>query len=476
MGLQSVLEQSDVRKGVADLNGAATVENLTGLWNLTPGDPFTDLQSFDTTNAWDEANGATVELANGLNRLRTDGTQAGSRVVLETGPLGIYRSGTQVRTAGGFTTAVDPTGDQFYEYGYGRAAGSSFVRFRDTANDLQVRVSNELSGEKPVSRAAGHFEEGNVTALDANGDEVDRGDASEVVRVYGLDPMDGQGPSGIDYDRDRGYVAGFLIGWYGPTVTVPFVVGVGDIAGEYRERVFPLGILEPIGEPLITRPNEPWTFIADNNGTAPGSGGGLRMDTGGRQFSYGGDIEAFKNPITHQTPPTEIPMNGSGSSVTLKASGSGLTRDYYVLGVFKRTTDDEETAVSLGQATATANENVYIHARVLPESDLSGTLDYAEPSDTHGEGSYVQVDAWGDTPDRVTVDTATIDGRTRLKGKSWNGRIIGGSGSKNNFVLGQEGSSIPLPFIRSNPVVLLGTTISGNSGILNMNISFEGVQ
>jgi hypothetical protein len=475
MGLQNVLEQSDALRGVSDLNGAVPVENLNSLWNLTPSDPFTDLQTFDTTNAWDEANGGTVSLVSGLNRLETDGTQANSRVVLESAPLGIYRSGTQVRTAGGFTTANEPVEDQFYEWGYGRAAGESFVRFRDTADDIQVRASNEISGEKVVSRSAGHFDGGNVTALDAEGNEVARGDPSEVLRVYGLDPIDGTGPSGIDYDPGHGFVSGFRIGWYGPTVTVPFLVGVGDIAGEYREKVFPLCILEPIGEPLITRPNEPWTFVADNGGSAPGAGSGLLMDTGGRQFSYGGNIQAVRDGITHQTPPTELPLDGTGSTVELKAPGSGLTRDYYVLGVFKRAPENEETSVSLGTISATSNNDLYVHSRVIPESDLSGSLEYSEPTDTHAEESYVLVDAWGDTPDRVTIDTATIDGRTRLKGKSFGGKIVSGSGSKNDFLLGAE-KNITLPFVRGNPTVLVGTTIDGNTGTTNLNIEFGGVR
>jgi len=199
------------------------------------------------------------------------------------------------------------------------------------------------------------------------------------------------------------------------------------------------------------------------------------MDTGGRQFSYGGNIQAVRDGITHQTPPTELPLDGTGSTVELKAPGSGLTRDYYVLGVFKRAPENEETSVSLGTISATSNNDLYVHSRVIPESDLSGSLEYSEPTDTHAEESYVLVDAWGDTPDRVTIDTATIDGRTRLKGKSFGGKIVSGSGSKNDFLLGAE-KNITLPFVRGNPTVLVGTTIDGNTGTTNLNIEFEGVR
>lgn len=466
MGLQDRLEQEDALRGVADLNGAIAVENLTGLWNLTPGDPFTDLQNFNTTDRWDEVSGGTVSLQSGLNVLETDGTQASSRAILETAPLGIYRAGTQVRVAGGFTTAADPTEDQYYEWGYGRADGDSHIFYRDTADDLQIRTGNERSGEKVVSRAAGDLNPGNVT-------EKTDGSGNTVLRVYGLDAMDGDGPSGIDYDRSKGYVSGFRIGWYGPTVTIPFLVGVGDIAGSWRERVFPLCILKPVGEPLITRPNEPWKFEVNNNGSAPESGG-LRLPTGGRQFSYGGNIMAGREDTVHQSPTMTVPMDGTGTTVELKESG-GPTREWYVLGVFKRTAGDEETAVSLGEMSFTNTENLRIHARVIPESDLSGTLDYSEPSDVHGESSYVEVDMWEDTPSRITIDSATIDGRTRLKGKSWGGSIVSGSGQNNRFTVGSA-NDYGLQFVRNEPVVLLGNTVSGSSSTASGNIGFPGVQ
>jgi len=467
MGSRNERELSDALNGVADLNGAITVEGLTGLWNGTPGDPFTDRQDFDTENIWTEENGGAVVLENGLNVLETDGTQAASRAVLETAALGIYRSGTQVRVAGGFTGFEAPTGDQFYEWGYGRAAGESYVRFRETAGDLQVRFSNETSGEKVVSRATGDLEPGSRTV-------IEDGNGTPVARVYGIDPMDGTGPSGIDYRGTEGVLSGFRVGWYGPTTTVPFMVGTGDVAGEYREKVFPLCLIDPVSEPLFTRPNEPWVWIADNDGTAPGDGDGLRLETGGRQFSYGGDIDAVRKDIVHQSPQMSIPMDGSGSTTEIRESG-GATREWYVLGVFKRMPGDETTAVSLGDLSVASNNNLYVHARVLPESNLSGTLDYGEPTDTHAESSYVEVDMWDDTPSRVTVETAQIDGRTRLTGKSWGGRVVAGSGTLNSFTVGSA-NEFQLQFVRQNPVVLLGSTVDGTSATVSGNVGLPGVQ
>lgn len=469
MGLQNVLEQEDALRGVSNLNGAIAVENLNSLWNVTPGDPFTDLQTFDTINAWNEIAGATVSLQDGLNVLETDGTQADSRVTLSTAPLGIYRSGTQVRAAGGFTGQSPPTGDQYYEWGYGRDSGDSYIRFRQTADDLQIRVSNEVSGEKVISRAAGDLEPGGKVPIeDANG--------NLVARCYGLDPMDGTGPSGIDYSPEEGVLSGFRIGWYGPSVTVPNMTQVGDIAGNYREKVFPLCIIETVGEPLITRPNEPWVWIADNSGTAPGTGGGLRLDTGGRQFSYGGDIESVRRDIAHQSPVMNPDFTTGGSTVELQEAG-GDTRTWKVLGVYKRSPNDEETAISLADISMTSNRNLYIHARVLPESDITGTLEYSEPTDTHGESSYVQVDMWADTPSRLSVDTTTIDGRTRLKGKSWGGQIVGGSGSRNSFTVG-DANEFALQFVKNYPVVLLGTAVdpADTSATIGANVRLPGVQ
>jgi hypothetical protein len=116
-----------------------------------------------------------------------------------------------------------------------------------------------------------------------------------------------------------------------------------------------------------------------------------------------------------------------------------------------------------------------IHARVIGEDDLSGTLDYHEPSDTHGESTYVQLDAQPDTPDRITVDTAEIDGRTRLLGKSWGGRLVSGSGQNNKFTIG-EANEFRLQFVRNNPVVLVGTTPNEDSATYTANIGLPGVQ
>ena len=470
MGRGDYQEMDDALRGIVNLNGVISTADLNGLWNVTPGDPFTDLQDFDTANAWDEISGGTVSLQNGLNVLETDGTQADSRTVLETSNLGVYRAGTQVRVAGGFTTADPPTGNQYYEWGYGRAGGQSHVFFRDTADDLQIRAENEVSGEKVVSRSAGHLDPGTRTELDASGNEVE--DGSEVLRVYGVDPLDGTGPSNINYDRTEGYLTGFIIGWYAPTVTVPFIVGMGDVAGEWRERVFPLCVLEPVGEPLFSRPNEPWKWEANNGGSAPGAGAGLRFPTGGRQFSYDGNISAGREDVVHQTQRITIPLDGTGTTVDLP---DGSTRDYYVLAVAKRRPNSEETAVSLGEISFLSNNDLLVHARVIPESDLTGTLDYTEPSDTHAESSYVQIDAQPDTPGRVTVDAAEIDGRTRLLGKSWGGRLVSGSGQNNKFTIG-EANEFRLQFVRNNPVVLVGTTVDGNSATFTANIGLPGVQ
>jgi len=471
MGRGDFSELDDVLRGPAAVNASVPVASLQEMWNVTPGDPFTDLQDFDVVNAWDELNGGTLSLVSNLNRLSTDGTQAASEAVLETAAIGVYQSGTKVVTAGGWTGWDDPVDSQFYEWGYGRSGGESHVYWRRTADDLQIRPANEISGEKTLSRSAGHFDHGNVTFLDGGSNEVDDPEDA-VLRVIGLDPLDGNGPSNIDFNGSLGYVSGFKLGWYGPSTTVPYVSTVGDVAGNFRERTFDLCIIQPLGEPLITRPNEPWLFRASNGGSAPGSGSGLQIDTGGRQFSFNGDFTGGREDVTHQTQQMSIPMDGTGATVDLP---DGTTREWYVIAVFKRETDNEETAVSIGRLGFRSNNDIQVHARVIPESDLSGTLEYNEPSDTHGESTYVVQDAQPDTPTRVTIDTATIDGRTRLLGKSWGGDLVAGGGQTNKFTVGST-DSFRLQFVRNNPVVLVATTPDGTSATFTANYPFPGVQ
>ena len=57
MGRGDFQELDDALRGVSNLNGVISTADLKGLWNVTPGDPFTSLQDFDPANAWDEGTG-----------------------------------------------------------------------------------------------------------------------------------------------------------------------------------------------------------------------------------------------------------------------------------------------------------------------------------------------------------------------------------------------------------------------------------
>lgn len=454
MGGRRVEEIWTNRYGLATVNDVQSVAPLKSLWTLGPGETLTDRQSFTPYNLWEENNSATVDNdGNGLERLQTDSGTSNSNAVLESSALGIYRPGTQVQTAGGIWVRSDPTGDQYYETGYGREGGNSFLYHRIHPDDYRIAFSNAVSGESEISQSDGHLEPGAKNRI---------GHAD----VYGVDPLDGTGPSGIDLDPSHGYVFGFKIGWYGPSVTVPYLVGVGDLAGEYVQRRWPICIIDPVGEPLISRPNEPYHFAAKNNGT---TGNALDIRIGGRHFSYMGEILAGRKDLTHQTAQMSIPMDGSGSG----------PNDWYVVAVVTRKDGFEETAASVGDISVDTDNSLALHARVLPESSLSGTLAYQNPSDTFDDESYVKVDSKADTPSRITVDTAEDsnaldEDATKLKGVKWGGRFAGGDAGGNRTRVGEAGT-FELQLVREFPAVLLARTNDGNSATVSVNYGLPGV-
>jgi hypothetical protein len=441
--------------GYSSINGVPSVASLRSLWTLGPGESLSTRQSFTPYNVWEENNGATVgDGPNSLEQLQTDAAAGDSNAILETASLGIYRAGTQVQTAGGMWGRSAPEGDQFYELGYGREGGESYIYHRDYADDYRIAFSNEASGESEISRNAGHLDPGAKNTVGH-------------AEVYGIDPLDGSGPSGITLDAASGYVRGFRIGWYGPSVTVPYIAAVGDFSGEWRQNTWPICLIDPVGEPLISRPNEPFHFAAHNNGT---TGNALDMRVGGRQFSYAGEINAGRRDLTHQTPEMTLPMDGTGSG----------PNDLYVVAVVKRKAGFEETAATVGRVEVDTGNTMALHARVLPETDINGTLSYENPSDTFGETAYVQIDAQADTPDRLTLSTETDpdaldEDATKVAGVKWGGRFVGSDTAVQQTAVGDAGR-FELQLVRDHPTVIVARTNDGNTATASFSIGLPGIE
>jgi len=293
-----------------------------------------------------------------------------------------------------------------------------------------------------------------------------RDDGAVVGRVYGMDAWRGESESGGTFRASRGYMLGSIVGWYGASSVMPYVVAVGDVNGRWVQKVWPLFLYRPVNGPAITNPNLPLRVAAENNGSAQA----LQARVGGRQLSYRGDVPLSPTPTPHWSELQSIPMNGSGTG----------ERDWYVVAVLRRKQASEFQSTALGMddfSVTSSTEPVAYHARTIPESLLSGSIEYGAPVDTHAQQTAIEVDCAADTPDRVTVDAAEIDGGTKLEGIKWQGNIAGSNVSDQVGAAGTateaQNVGFGFPIVRNHPTVICTTTRSGNSDNVTTSFTLE---
>lgn len=448
-------------RGVADINNSISVATLTTQFDLLPDTVFNGSQSFDEENVWYERNGGDVSgrVTNGVDRLidiATDGAQTDSYASVETSQIAVYRSGAKIFAAVGAWLDDYPTGDAFFDVEYGREprtlttedgtdidVGTEFYRLRTVANasndppvDLQFRVGTDFDGD-------GTGEENVVDVTNTEpGGFVDFDDDPKA-RYYAIDPLDGTGPSGITYDPKRGYIFGILIGWYGPSSVVPYITGVGNLYGAHVERVWPIGIYDPIERPSLLRPNQPLKATVDN-GTTNQS---LSARVGGRQVSTYGDIGANANPTQHYV----VDQTHDGGTGT---EGDVAGSNWQVAAVIKRKANRPGTALGILKETVSANSGLNLQARILPESKITGTINYTRPSDVEDIASALLVDCADDTPTRLSVGTETkANGESVLVGKKFDGNLLGSG--KNEVFLGETEGDFAFPLVREFPTIIL---------------------
>jgi len=447
-------------QGPLALTSDKPVATLRGLFNFQPDRPLTQRQDHDPFNVMTRLNGGDVRRSGGgLYQVETDGS-TDAEAELATAQLGVYRPGTLVNWAIGAWIGVDPAGtDAFYDVGYG---GSEFT------NGLFFRIQGEESIEFHIQ--SGRFQDGSVVlgrdlwTQDAVTEITDDGEV--VGKVYGIDAWRGGNESGGTFQAGRGYMLGSIVGWYGASSVMPYLVEVGDVNGRWVQKAWPLFLYRPLNGPAITNPNLPLRVEAVNNGSTKA----LQARIGGRQFSYRGDVPLSPRPTPHWSPIQTIPMDGSGTG----------ERDWYVVAVLRRKQSAEYQSTALGMddfSVTSSTEPLAYHARTLPESLLSGTIEYDEPVDTHAQQTAIEVDCTADTPDRVTIDEAQIDGTTKLEGIKWQGNIAGSNVSDQVGAAGTateaQNVGFGFPIVRNHPTVICTTTRSGNSDNVTTSFTLE---
>jgi len=468
-------------RGIATVNEAVTTASLKSQFELLPDTAFVSTQDFDTDSVWYERNGGTVSgrVADGVDRLidlDLDGAQTDSYASVETAPIVVYRSGTKVFGAVGAWVDDYPTGDAHFDIEYGREprtltkddgttvdVGTEFYRLRTVSNpdndppvDLEFTVGTDYDDD-------GVGESNTVTVTDTRPGEVVDFDTAPKAKYYAIDPFDGDGPTERTFDPKVGYIYGFLLGWYGPSSVVPYLTTTANMYGNVVERIWPLGIYDPIETPSLLRPNQPLKATVDN-GT---SGQALSARVGGRQATYFGDIQANPNPTQHYA----IGQTHDGSTGTV---GDVTGSNWQVAAVIKRKANRPGTALGLIKTTLSTSSGLAVQGRVVPESKITESgdgLTYTDPTDYEDTESSLLVDCASDTPSRVSLGTETKDdGSTKLVGKKYDGDFVGQG--KNDLTLGETTSDFVFPLVRTNPTVIL-LSVRDRTASPDVDIAFK---
>jgi len=452
------IEQFD--RGPIAVTKDKPVATLQGLFNFQPDRPLTRRQDHDPFNVMTRLNGGDVQRSNGgLYKVDTDGSPD-AEAELATAQLGVYRPGTLVNWAMGVWIDTDPAGtDAYYDVGYGGKTFNNGLFFRVQGEEaVEYHVHSERYQDGGVVIDRDLWEHGAVTEITDDGEVVGT--------VYGIDAWRNGSDGGGSFEASRGYMLGTIVGWYGPSSVLAYIVEVGDVNGIWAQKVWPLFLFRPVNGPAISNPNLPLRVTATNNGSSLP----LQARIGGRQFSYRGDVPLSPRPTHHWSGIQNIPMNGTGTG----------EREWYVVAVFRRKSASEYRSTALGMddfSVTSSTEPLAYHARTLPESLLSGSIEYTDPVDTHAQQTAIEVDCAADTPDRVTVDEAQIDGTTKLEGIKWQGNIAGSNVSDQVGAAGTateaQNVGFGFPIVRNYPTVICTTTRSGNSDKVTTSFTLE---
>jgi hypothetical protein len=482
MSNENEVERHDrMLRGPTDLTGALNTAEYIAQFTIQPGGKYTD-RGFDTQSVWYSDNGGAVSSLKPdatLAELSTDASQADSTVAIES-PTLVYRPGTELSASAGVFVDVMPTGDATYEVLYGReprtiadpytgelvAVGTEYGGFRMVADastdrdvDLEFVVGSDRDGDGDPTEVVVPVTAGEWGSEDFVGtfDESDAG--GPRGRAYGIDPLDGDGRSNIDFDPSDGYVFGIDVGWYAPTAMVPYVVKTTDVGGDWKQRRHPLLIFDPADGPTIQRPNQPIRVVADNGS----SGQALSARLGGRAGAYRGDVDVQTRPDAHTVTGQTIAATGGVTGT----EGLG----WYVVAVVKPAATDPDAIISPETPTFSGDNQAVAMVRIVDESSISGTIEYDEPSNMARQDVAFAIDAKSDTPDRLSLGTSTIDGEAKFDGvKTGEGLIASGGGGIGSEALTTPDNVFGFPIPRDNVFVVMAAARTTSDVALDTSI------
>lgn len=421
------------------VNASLDVAARQGFWNFQPDRDLTDRQDFDPYNVWYYQNGGTVGRSVGsVYALQTDGTQADSRARLETADIGVYKPGVAAHVSGGVWLDVPPEGDAYYTIGYGEQNDPEALHYLvDSSQELKFEWDSARYVNGPLTITPDEMMAGEKTIVEDDG--------SPVAEVYGIAKQDGLGPDPRrDFEVGRGYVFGITLGWYGPTSIMPWIGTVSDHNGRFVQRAWPLALVRPVRGPAVEKPNRPFQVTA-YNGT---SGQDLQARVGGRQFATSGEVSINPSPTFDFASEQSIPSSGTGEG------------DWSVVAVMKRKAGFTGTELGVSRLDVVPQSvDIAALTRVVDPQYLSG-VEYDEPVDVPAAQTALELDLATDTPDRVTIDTASIDGTQKVQGVGWSGGLVQSTNSSTGDT--QLGAGFDFPIVRNYPTVVLAATRTAN--------------
>ena len=103
-------------------------------------------------------------------------------------------------------------------------------------------------------------------------------------------------------------------------------------------------------------------------------------------------------------------------------------------------------------ASLLVDNNASLQVRVCRESDISGTIEYDEPSNTRQADTELAIDAVEDTPDRLSLNTITdpADGETKFAGAKVGSSLLSSAGNNQANITAPEedfGLTVPRDFV-----------------------------
>lgn len=430
-----LIDNEDLRqlKSMVGLNDAVINQEITTEFLLVPGDTsqLRDVIWADDTRV--RPDNADVTFSGGKYEIRTadSDSQNQNAISFESARIGKYRPGEPFYQ--GIYVEKDSTPVGHMDVGYFRnnEANGPRLRFKSDGS-WELRIGN---GGVDTVIPQSSWEGGTPREVTNENEQVSG-------EFFGLDKMDGTGPSGIDLTDGVDHVILFIGAWYGGGPVVPCVYGIDD-EGNYVPH--PIGVFEPKTDVTFQQPNQPATVKLDNEGSTT-------EDTcyvAGRQYSTAGRSSDETRKASH--------LAGDDTTITVTSTAD----TYTPILAFRRKSGKEGVGVGAGDLQIFTDQRLQVYVEINADIDEANT--------TFGEISTVE------NPEESAIEVADPDKTSlavnnRGTGFSFNGKLYG-QGKNDNEV--SEKDPFEFPVAREDVVVIWARSVTGNDASIEANLVLQ---